>query len=294
MLSIRLNYLVSTLFISTQLCNGKCNNPMPVNMTREGVFCSASTSMPGMPCQNAWDTDSGTIWHPGTSGEQAYTSIYMQESLIIERIIVEQYSWISGYATKLQVEVDGVMHLLTPVPGSVLPHLTVEWRPNTENLRAKKLVLHIIEVGPRQGSAFGGIQKIQIFGCFPSNLQSEKRMKSNGYEKKRTKTNEISVEEDVFMFDSSSLPSEDLPKAKVAAKQSGDSLALPLLIGGVLLLTLGLCVWMVVYGIRAKKRYFVNNEPRVRISPSSHMMESQDRLDIAEDEEDDINTIPYP
>ena len=85
-------------------------------------------------------------------------------------------------------------------------------------------------------------------------MQSEKRMKSNGYEKKRPKTNEISLDEDVFMFDSLSLPSEDLPKAKVAAKQSADSLALPLLIGGVLLLTLGLCVWMVVYGIRAKKR----------------------------------------
>jgi len=290
------NFLAWTFLHLIQIFNCKCINSKLVNLTRAGVFCSASSSMPGMPCQGAWDADSGTIWHPGTSGEQAYTAIYMQDFLIIKKIVVDQYSWISGYATKLQVEVEGDLHLLEAVPGSVPPHLTHEWSPDTDNeyLTTKIIVLHITEVGPRQGSAFGGIQGIRIFGCFASDIEAEKMKQSRSYEGKKTKTSKMTVEDDVFMFDSSSKPSDNHPQVKVAAKQSGDHLALPLLIGGVLLLTLGLCVWMVVYGIRAKKRYFVNEDPTVMITRTSHVRESQDRLNMEEDEEDDINTIPYP
>merc|ERR1719318_1106059 len=109
----------------------------------------------------------------------------------------------------------------------------------------------------------------------------------------KTSQTSIHEDEDVFMFDSFSQLVESLTQAKGTDKQSTADLTLPLLIGGVLLLTLGLCVWMVVYGVKARKRYFVTEGPRVRISPSNHIMESQDRLDMAE-EDDDINTIPYP
>ena len=84
--------------------------------------------------------------------------------------------------------------------------------------------------------------------------QVEKRKESQYHVRRTTKTSQRTADEDVFLFDSLSKPGASHPRVKEAVKQSGDSLALPLLIGGVLLLTLGLCVWMVVYGIRAKKR----------------------------------------
>ena len=83
----------------------------------------------------------------------------------------------------------------------------------------------------------------------------EKNKQTKRHEKKMVKTSHNSIHEDVFMFDSFSQPGESLPQAKGTVKQSTADLTLPLLIGGVLLLTLGLCVWMVVYGVRARKRW---------------------------------------
>ena len=39
-------------------------------------------------------------------------------------------------------------------------------KPEEEDLQTKLITLRITEVGPRPGSAFGGIQRIKIFGCF--------------------------------------------------------------------------------------------------------------------------------
>ena len=61
-------------------------------------------------------------------------------------------------------------------------------------------------------------------------------------------------EEDVFLFDTIHQRSDALPQAEGAAKQGVANLSIPLLVGGVLLLTTGLCVWMVVYGVRARKQ----------------------------------------
>ena len=65
--------------------------------------------MPGMTCQvndvnddndddddddqNAWDDDevTNTIWHPGTSGEGAHTTMHSKHKLIIHRIRVRQH-----------------------------------------------------------------------------------------------------------------------------------------------------------------------------------------------------------
>ena len=39
-------------------------------------------------------------------------------------------------------------------------------KPEEEDLPTKLITLRITEVGPRPGSAFGGIQRIKIWGCF--------------------------------------------------------------------------------------------------------------------------------
>ena len=57
----------------------------------------------------------------GTPSWACFTTIILKYPLLN---VLLQYSWISGYATKLQVEVEGDLYLLEPVPGSVPPHLT--------------------------------------------------------------------------------------------------------------------------------------------------------------------------
>eukprot|EP00092_Neocalanus_flemingeri_P003328 GFUD01003566.1.p1 GENE.GFUD01003566.1~~GFUD01003566.1.p1 ORF type:complete len:301 (+),score=86.52 GFUD01003566.1:40-942(+) len=292
-------YLALALVLLSRNSSCICPHPQLLNLTRDGVFCSASSSMPSMACQNAWDSDSSTIWHPGTSGELAHTAIYMQDSLAIRRIRVEQYYWVSGYASKMELEVNGEHFQLKDVPGTGSEHSAMEWSaatPGQTDLTSRLVLLRITEVGPRSGSAFGGIQRIKIFGCFISEVEEPK--KAQEFSPKTLKTTRTGVDEDIFLFDSlsSSHPGPALPRAAAGeGKQEAGELTLPLLGGGVVLLTIGLCVWMVVYGVRARKRYFVSESTRVRISPSSHMMDhSQDRLDMVVEDEEDIHTIPYP
>ena len=43
--------------------------------------------------QNAWDDDivTDTIWHPGNTGKDAFTTIYLSKRIIITKVTVEQY-----------------------------------------------------------------------------------------------------------------------------------------------------------------------------------------------------------
>ena len=45
--------------------------------------------------------------------------------------------------------------------------MSLEWIPETP-VTSKILQLHIQEVGPYSGNAFGGIEAIQVFGCVAS------------------------------------------------------------------------------------------------------------------------------
>ena len=92
-------------------------------MTRSGV-----SMMMICFCQNAWDEDivTDTIWHPGTSGKDAFTTIYLSKRIIITKMSVKQYKvslvllrlvarlsylildqWDTGYATKMSVTING-------------------------------------------------------------------------------------------------------------------------------------------------------------------------------------------
>ena len=71
-------------------------------MAQEGRFCTESSSMGHMTCQNAWDDDivTNTIWHPGSSGLDEYTTIYVNKKIVITKVTVQQYKvrldWLSA------------------------------------------------------------------------------------------------------------------------------------------------------------------------------------------------------
>ena len=86
-------------------------------MTEEGRFCTESSSMGDMTCQNAWDDDivTDTIWHPGSSGLDEYTTIYVNRKVIITKVTVKQYKWETGYASKMSLNINGDIKKMRPV-----------------------------------------------------------------------------------------------------------------------------------------------------------------------------------
>jgi len=294
--------MVTTLWIFLVVtkglnCLASCPETKVLNLTRPDVYCAASSSMHGMPCQNAWDDSRSTIWHPGTSGLDATTAIFVKESISIKKVKVEQYKWATGYASAIVLEVNGETFPLKDASKYVKDHNEMEWRKSddTEALVTKLVQLRITEVGPRRGSAFGGIHTIQLVGCWQQTKPDEKdrngiRSAKGGIQ---TTSRKSAKDEDLFFFDYSG---DALPRSSGAEKSNETELGLsiPLLIAGLLLILVGVSFALIVVGLKARKKYLVSEAPRVRISPSSmNRMESQDRLQ-SNGEEDDIENIPYP
>ena len=91
----------------------------------------------------------------------------------------------------------------------------------------------------------------------------------------------------MFMFDSHVGPAIDV--SSNSKSFNSETITMPLLITGVVLVAVGLILWLMVLGLRANRSYLVNERQRVKICPST-TMQSQDRLHS----EEDIENIPYP
>ena len=70
-----------------------------------------------MTTQNAWDDDivTNTIWHPGNSGLDEHTTIYINKKIIITKVTVQQYKWDTGYASKMSLNINGDIKDMRPV-----------------------------------------------------------------------------------------------------------------------------------------------------------------------------------
>ena len=63
-----------------------CPEEVPLDSIQLGAHCIASSGLEGMQCNNAWDGDASTIWHPATRGIQSYTSISYPNNVIISKV----------------------------------------------------------------------------------------------------------------------------------------------------------------------------------------------------------------
>jgi len=252
-----------------------------IDLTKAGNLCSESSSMVGMTCQSAWDTETvtRTVWHPGTSGEGASTTMYSQHRLVIHRVTVTQYQWESGYATKLLLNIGGDMKLMSAVNGD---YNIAEWVPD-QPVTTTTLQLYIQEVGPHSGNAFGGIQAIEVFGCLETELtkatEGEKVTEPNLVPSSKTQTTSSSSNEDLFNFDGTI--------SSLSTLDAGGSGYMVYIIGGIVaLLALGLVSAVVFYVLKARKRgfdVFSDSSPRISIRPQSEPGSSEsDRIEIEE------------
>lgn len=235
-----------------------CRRVERIDFSGQGNLCSESSSFEGMSCQNAWDSDAvtNTIWHPGHGGEGAHTTMYSHNQIIVHKIIVKQYKeWASGYAKRMVLVMNGHTEKLSPVNND---YNTAEWVASSP-ITTKNIQLHIEEVGPYSGSAFGGITAIQVLGCLANGKQ---QTKSDDLKKFFPVNNyEFTTERD---------SEEDSDFANLKRSEGGSNVMF--IVGGiVILLALILIIVMVVYGIKAKKRSEFNesNSPRVSIRPQS-------------------------
>lgn len=244
------------------LNSAQCPTPSTeLVVAKKGVFCSASSSFHTMPCQFAWDGDPNTVWHPTGSGEGAYTTLHLNEAILVTGVVVDQYSWSSGFAANLGLMFNSSEWIELRVTDS---NKKTVWE-DTKGHETKVVTVFIKEVGPFRGSAFGGMKDIRLRGCLLS--QAVEAAPGRGTNKRSNPTkdlpppsNEMGIPTNMFGFTSDQEDVKQLPGLGV----------LPgLVVGAAILLGL-FCISALVYGFHARRRHrwHISEEERVSFSPS--------------------------
>jgi len=216
-----------------------------------------------MPCQYAWDGDPNTVWHPTGSGEGAYTTLHLSEAILVTGVVVDQYSWSSGFAANLGIMLNSSEWIEIRVTDSSKKTI---WE-DTRGQETKVVTVFIKEVGPFRGSAFGGMKDIRLKGCLLSQALEAASERETNRRSNPTKSlpppsnsNEMGIANNMFGF-SSELEDE---------KQLSGLGVLPgLVVGAAILLGL-FCITALVYGFHARRRHrwHISEEERVSFSPS--------------------------
>jgi len=254
--------------------------PTELVVAKKGVYCSASSSFHTMPCQYAWDGDPNTVWHPTGSGEGAYTTLHLDEAILVTGVVVDQYSWSSGFAANLGLMLNSSSEWIElRVTDSSKPTI---WE-DTKGHETEDVTVFIKEVGPFRGSAFGGMRDIRLKGCLlsqaleaaPGPGGTEKR--SNPTKKLPPPSNEMGIATNMFGFTSELEDVKQLPGLGV----------LPgLVVGAAILLGL-FCISALVYGFHARQRHrwHISEEERVSFSPSRQSDSEEEVYDRVTTEE---------
>jgi len=254
------------------LCSTRCPTP-PTSLVvaKKGVYCSASSSFHNMPCQYAWDGDPNTIWHPTGSGEGAYTTLHLNEAILVTGVVVEQYSWSSGFAAQLGIMLNSSDWIEVRVFDSKKKTI---WE-DTEAHETKLVTVFIKEVGPFRGSAFGGMVDITLRGCpLAKGLEvaqvSGKSKKDDSIQNLPPPSAKVEAElgavSNIFGF--SSAATSDLKDTKTLTA-GGVGLLPGLLVGAGVLVGL-LCMSAFFYALHTRRshRWHISEEERVSFSPS--------------------------
>jgi len=256
--------------------------PTELVVAKKGVYCSASSSFHTMPCQYAWDGDPNTVWHPTGSGEGAYTTLHLNEAILVTGVVVDQYSWSSGFAANIGLMFNSSDWIQLRVTDSSQKTI---WEDSKAH-ETKVVTVFIKEVGPFRGSAFGGMKDIRLKGCLLSQAfevaQGQGTTKRNNPTKRprdfppqsgevsikticaiRTLTNLFQICSSTNMF---GFASDDCGEVK---KLPGLSLLPGLVLAAAIILAL-FCITALVYGFHARRRHrwHISEEERVSFSPS--------------------------
>jgi len=239
--------------------------PTELVVAKKGVYCSASSSFHTMPCQYAWDGDPNTVWHPTGSGEGAYTTLHLNEAILVTGVVVDQYSWSSGFAANIGLMFNSSDWIQLRVTDSSQKTI---WEDSKAH-ETKVVTVFIKEVGPFRGSAFGGMKDIRLKGCLLSQALEAAQVQGTTERNNPTKrprdfppqSDEMCSSTNMFGF-----ASEDCGEIK---KLPGLSLLPGLVLAAVIILAL-FCITALVYGFRARRRHrwHISEEERVSFSPS--------------------------
>merc|ERR1712013_463833 len=220
------------------LCSTRCPTP-PTSLVvaKKGVYCSASSSFHNMPCQ----------------------------AILVTGVVVEQYSWSSGFAAQLGIMLNSSDWIEFRVFDSKKKTI---WE-DTEAHETKLVTVFIKEVGPFRGSAFGGMVDITLRGC-PLAKVSGKSKKDNSIQNlpppSAKAEEELGAVSNIFGF--SSAATSDLKDSKTLTA-GGVGLLPGLVVGaGVLVGLLAMSAFFYALHTRRSHRWHISEEERVSFSPS--------------------------
>jgi len=243
------------------LNSAQCPTPSSeLVVAKKGVYCSASSSFHTMPCQYAWDGDPNTVWHPTGSGEGAYTTLHLNEAILVTGVVVDQYSWSSGFAANLGLMLNSSEWIELRVTDSSKKTI---WEDATAH-ETKVVTVFIKEVGPFRGSAFGGMKDIRLKGCLLSQaLQATQGQKANT---RRNPTKRRPPPSDEIF---GPWPSDLELQVELKKEHPGLGFLPGLVVAAAILVGL-FCISALVYGFHARRRHqwHISEEERVSFSPS--------------------------
>merc|ERR1712037_545680 len=205
----------------------------------------------------------------------AYTTLHLNEAILVTGVVVDQYSWSSGFAANLGLMLNSSSEWIElRVTDSSKP---TTWE-DTKGQETEDVTVFIKEVDPFRGSAFGGMRDIRLKGCLLSQAletappgQEGTKKRSNPTKKLPPPSNEMGIATNMFGFTSELEDVKQLPGLGVGAA-----------------ILLGLfCISALVYGFHARQRHrwHISEEERVSFSPSRQSDSEEEVYDRVTTEE---------
>lgn len=143
-----------------------CHRPVNLPLANLKAECSANSYLRNLPCWNALDGLSHTLWQPKHSerSKPIFTVTFSKE-VVLSKIELEQYRWSAGYAKLLRLEFGKGQNRVYRFPerdGGWVDRMTLM----PTQVRTSHIKFVVEEVS---GYLFGGFAELRFFGCAERN-----------------------------------------------------------------------------------------------------------------------------
>ncbi len=93
------HFLVISILVSGAV--PYCLFPHELNLIELDASCSGTPSLQLLPCEQALDYNTDTVWHPRNDQERYFT-LRLGQKVVISHIRIMQFRWVHGSAKKLR------------------------------------------------------------------------------------------------------------------------------------------------------------------------------------------------
>jgi len=226
-----------------------CHRPVNLPLANLKAVCSANSHLRGLPCWNALDGLSHTLWQPkqGDRSKPIFTVTFSKE-VVLSKIELEQYRWGGGYAKSLRLDFgkgQSRLYQFHKRDGGHVDRMTLM----PTQVRTSQIKFVVEEIS---GYIFGGFAELRFFGCAERNRPVD--LEEEGV---RGKYGDALYDDYVYDTPGSSASSSPSPFKKSAIYGSYAGM----IVGGIVgILLLAVIIYALVVNSRKKDEDDTNGE----------------------------------